>query len=50
MKFITIEEHITSSEFLEEYRKYQMDGGEMTLGRKKFFEGKALVYCLMSIQ
>lgn len=43
MKFITVEEHITSNEILEEYRKYQLDGGEMTPDRKKFFEEKALV-------
>lgn len=43
MKFITVEEHITSNEILEEYRKYQVDGGEMTPDRKKFFEEKALV-------
>lgn len=43
MKFITVEEYITSNEILEEYRKYQFDDGKMTPDRKKIFEEKALV-------
>ena len=43
MKCITIEEHITSNEILEECRKNQFNEGEISLERMKFFEEKALV-------
>lgn len=43
MKFITVEEHITSGELLQDLMKSQNKGGELEPDRMKFFQEKAFV-------